>query len=86
MIMKVFLKRLPSKIKQNVKSLEDLSADDCTKVCMQYSWSVADQPHYQCYLLKYTSLYEDMLKKAENEIKFPLFQAVSQGYIKSQHY
>ena len=26
------------------------------------------------------------LIKAENEIKFPLFQAVSQGYIKSQHY
>ena len=42
MIMNMFPNKLPSKIKQNAKSLEYLSADESKKEQVEFIWSCAD--------------------------------------------
>jgi len=42
MIIKMFPKKLPSKIKNKTQILENLSADESTEEHMELSWSCAD--------------------------------------------
>lgn len=42
MIMNMFPNKLPSKIKQNAKSLENISADESEKEHVEFIWSCAD--------------------------------------------